>query len=311
MRILIADDDLTSRLLLSGVLRRHGYEVVETRDGSAALAAMQAADAPRLAILDWVMPGLDGLEVLQRLRAEVSERPPYIIMLTARGGKADVIQGLDAGANDYLSKPFDPGELRARIEVGRRMVEIQDALLESREKLAYQASHDILTGLLNRGAILAALGRAVVDLSAAPVEPASRVPLCLAMVDIDRFKAINDRHGHQTGDEVLAGLAAMLQAGAAGLPGASWSVGRLGGEEFLLVGRLPAPETAALQAGFEALRAQVAAGPIATRSGPISITVSIGVACADGDQAADALLSRADRALYTAKGAGRNQVVVD
>lgn len=326
MRILIADDDLTSRLLLSGVLHRHGYEVVETRDGSAALAAMQAPEAPRLAILDWVMPGLDGLEVLQRLRASASERPPYIIMLTARGGKADLIQGLDAGANDYLSKPFDPGELRARIEVGRRMVEIQDALLESREKLAYQASHDILTGLLNRRAILEALDQAVqalspaadpADAAAPPLAstPASRGPgLCVAMVDIDRFKAINDRHGHQTGDEVLSGLAATLQSAAAELPsaGEAWRVGRLGGEEFLLVGRLPAAlDAAALQDCFDRLREQVVRCPPRTRSGAIPITVSIGVASADADPRADALLSRADRALYAAKGAGRNRVVVD
>lgn len=309
MRILIADDDLTSRLLLSGVLRRHGYEVLETRDGTAALAAMQAPDAPRLAILDWVMPGLDGLEVLKQLRAVPSEQPPYIIMLTARGGKADLIRGLDAGANDYLSKPFDPGELRARIEVGRRMVEIQDALMESREKLAYQANHDILTGLLNRRAILEALDQAVLSTGADGLQ------LCLAMADIDRFKAINDRHGHQTGDEVLAGLAAALDAGATTLLASPEAeapqLGRLGGEEFLLICRMPAEaDPAALQAHFDAVRARIAASPVRTRSGEIPITLSVGVARAEAGTTADALLTAADRALYAAKNAGRNRVVM-
>lgn len=307
MRILIADDDLTSRMLLAGVLRRHGYEVVETRDGTAALAAMQAPDAPRLAILDWVMPGLDGLQVVEQLRATPCERPPYVIMLTARGGKADLIRGLDAGANDYLAKPFDPGELRARIEVGRRMVEIQDALLESREKLAHQASHDMLTGLLNRRAILGALDEAL----AAPA-PGGAV-WCLAMADIDRFKRINDQHGHQTGDEVLSGLAAALTMAAPSLADpATVRIGRLGGEEFLLLCPLPAALDAdALRQPFEDLRERLAATPLATRAGPIAVTVSIGVARANADATADALLAAADRALYAAKAAGRNCVVVD
>lgn len=306
MRILIADDDLTSRMLLAGVLRRHGYEVVETREGLAALAAMQVPDAPRLAILDWVMPGLDGLQVVERLRASPSERPPYVIMLTARGGKADLIRGLDAGANDYLAKPFDPGELRARIEVGRRMVEIQDALLESREKLAYQASHDILTDLLNRRAILEAL-----DAAMGEVPDGDRI--CgLAMADIDRFKRINDEYGHQAGDEVLSGLASALRAAVPGLEAEPVQLGRLGGEEFLLICRLPVSlEPADLHARFDALRQQIASVPLQTRAGPMGITVSIGVARAQPGQSADALLAAADRALYAAKGAGRNRVVVE
>jgi diguanylate cyclase (GGDEF)-like protein len=309
MRILIADDDLTSRMLLAGVLRRHGYEVVETLDGIAALAAMQGPDAPRLAILDWVMPGLDGLQVVEQLRARPTERPPYLIMLTARGGKADLIRGLDSGANDYLAKPFDPGELRARIEVGRRMVEIQDALLESRATLAHQASHDMLTGLLNRRAILeavdAALGQA----------PAAGCGWYLAMIDIDRFKRINDAHGHQVGDEVLTGLATLLRAAAPTLGAEAAEavrIGRLGGEEFLLLCLLPISlDLQALHEHFDALCRQVAATPQDTRVGPIPITISIGVSRACEGRNADTLLANADRALYAAKGTGRNRVVVD
>jgi DNA-binding response OmpR family regulator len=135
MRILIAEDDLTSRSMLAAVLRKAGHEVVETVDGATAWEALQRPDAPRLAILDWMMPGMDGLEVVRRVRALQTERSPYIMMLTAKGDRADIIAGLDAGANDYLAKPFHIGELRARVKVGCRLVETQDALAAKVEEL--------------------------------------------------------------------------------------------------------------------------------------------------------------------------------
>jgi DNA-binding response OmpR family regulator len=133
MRILIAEDDLTSRTILAGVLKESGHEVIATVNGADAWDALQQPDAPRLVILDWLMPKLDGLEVLRRVRARQTDRPPYIIMLTVKSGKADIIAGLDAGADDYLSKPFDAGELRARINVGQRMIEMQANLAEVRQ----------------------------------------------------------------------------------------------------------------------------------------------------------------------------------
>jgi sigma-B regulation protein RsbU (phosphoserine phosphatase) len=141
MRILIAEDDLTSRSILAAVLTKGGHEVVETVDGATAWDALQRPDAPRLAILDWMMPAMDGLEVVRRVRALRPERPPYIIVLTAKGAKADVVTGLNAGADDYLTKPFDAGELRARVEVGRRMVEIQDTLAAKVEELHLALDH--------------------------------------------------------------------------------------------------------------------------------------------------------------------------
>lgn len=135
MRILIAEDDLTSRTVLSAVLKKQGHEVTTTVNGAEAWQALQMPDAPTLAILDWMMPEMDGLEVVRRVRTLQTDRPPYIIMLTAKGEKADIIAGLDAGANDYLTKPFNIGELRARIEVGCRMVEMQDALAAKIQEL--------------------------------------------------------------------------------------------------------------------------------------------------------------------------------
>ena len=135
MRILIAEDDATSRLMLAAMVKRNGHDVVETEDGAQAWEALQQADAPRMAILDWMMPKMDGLEVIRRVRAQEAERPPYLIMLTAKDGKADIVAGLEAGADDYLAKPFDHSELRARIEVGRRLADMQDALVSKVEEL--------------------------------------------------------------------------------------------------------------------------------------------------------------------------------
>jgi len=135
MRILIAEDDLTSRTMLAEILRRHHHEVVEAAEGAAALALLQAPAAPALAILDWMMPKLDGLEVVRQVRAQPAKQPPYLIMLTSKGEKANIIHGLGSGANDYIAKPFDAAELLARIDVGRRMVELQAELVARNEEL--------------------------------------------------------------------------------------------------------------------------------------------------------------------------------
>jgi DNA-binding response OmpR family regulator len=135
MKILIAEDDVTSRTVLTGVLKRRGHAVTVTVDGAEVWQALQQPEAPRLVILDWMMPEIDGAEILRRVRAVPTDRPPYIIMLTSKDAKADIIAGLEAGANDYLAKPFDPGELLARVEVGRRLLEMQDALAAKVEEL--------------------------------------------------------------------------------------------------------------------------------------------------------------------------------
>jgi CheY-like chemotaxis protein len=135
MRILIAEDDLTSRLTLTELLKKQGHEVVAVVNGTEALEELRKPDAPALAILDWLMPQVDGAEVVRQIRTLKTDRPPYLIMLTIRGEKADIIRGLTAGANDYLSKPFDAGELCARIEAGRRMLDMQDSLASKVEAL--------------------------------------------------------------------------------------------------------------------------------------------------------------------------------
>ncbi len=296
MRILIADDDVTSRLVLAGVLRKHGHEVLETVDGEAAWTVMQSADAPRLAILDWVMPGLAGLEVCGRVRALGSDQPPYIILLTSMTEKADIVAGLEAGADDYLAKPFDVSELRARVDVGRRVIELQHRLLQARDALAHAAMHDPLTGLLNRRAFSEALARELSRLR--------RQPHCLALgiFDVDHFKAVNDSFGHQVGDEVLCGLVRRVQANLRGHD----ILGRLGGDEFLVLTEQERDEDAA--AIFERARAAVAARPIPTMAGDVPLTVSFGVKICEPADTEETLVGAADAAMYQAKSDGGNRV---
>ncbi len=297
MRILIAEDDLTSRTVLTAVLKKQGHEVVATEDGAQAWEAMQKPDAPKLAIFDWMMPEMDGPEVVRRVRTLQSDLPAYIIMLTSKDEKADIIAGLEAGANDYLAKPYDAGELRARVEVGRRMVEMRAALIQSREALAHQATHDPLTGMLNRRAILVHLDQ---ELARATRRGEA---LAVGMCDIDHFKRINDTYGHQAGDEVLRGLTKILNDNLRKYD----SVGRMGGEEFLMI--VPLKEETDYMSLFTRVCAQVAASTIMTRAGALSVSVSIGVACAVAGSTVDEILGTADVALYRAKAQGRNCAV--
>jgi two-component system, cell cycle response regulator len=296
MLILIAEDDITSRVMLAGILKKSGYEVIEAVNGLEALKLLQREDAPQLAILDWIMPEMDGIEVVHRIRAIQTNRPPYIIMLTAKSEKVDIITGLDAGSNDYLPKPFDIGELRSRIEVGRRMIEMQDELVKSKEALEYQATHDDLTGMLNR--------RAILDLLSKELARARRFGhvLAIGMCDIDHFKKINDLYGHQTGNEVLCGLAKILMENLRVYD----SAGRVGGEEFLII--IPLDEINEFPTAFNRLCMKIAESKIITRSGSISITVSIGTALSSKEITVDQMLIESDSALYRAKSEGRNCV---
>ncbi len=297
MRILIADDSQTCRMILSGALKEYGYDVLETVDGMQAWVELSKPNAPSIAILDWVMPKLDGLELIQKVREANSERPPYIIMLTGKSETKDIISGLDAGANDYLIKPFDPNELRARVQVGRRIIELQDALMKTNEKLNYQATHDPLTGLLNRRAIFEKLG----DLFSHT--GIGDTVLCAGILDIDHFKRINDTYGHQTGDDILCKLTNILEE----IIGDSDYIGRIGGEEYLIITTAASEEE--MSARFERYRRQIDETRLMTRSGALSISVSIGVACSMYKTTVDELLAAADSALYDAKNQGRNRVI--
>jgi two-component system cell cycle response regulator len=301
VKILLAEDSAFARQLLRDSLIAGGYEVVLAEDGERAWHALQGPDAPALALLDWMMPGLDGLEVCRRVRAAAREPYVYIILLTGRERPQDVVEGLAAGADDYLKKPFDNQELQARIRTGRRMVELHAQLVAAREALREQATTDALTGVANRRTILETLGR--------ELERARRAGTSCAVVfaDLDHFKRVNDVHGHAAGDAVLRHAASTMRSTLRPYD----LLGRYGGEEFVVV--LPGCDVAGARAVAERLRASVAASAAVVGEASLPVTCSLGVAVASdpggGDR--DRLLSAADAALYRAKQGGRDRVVVD
>lgn len=298
LRILIAEDDASSRLLLQKVLEKWGYQVVPVGDGERALAVLTGDEPPALAILDWMMPGLDGVEVCRRVRALELDDPPYLILLTSRADKQDVAMALEAGADDYVLKPFDRDELRARLVVGRRFVELNRSLLEAKAALERQAVTDPLTGVLNRRGILDKL-----ETEVARAERQGK-PLSVALLDIDHFKSINDRYGHSVGDVVLRAVVERTQAALRAYD----SVGRFGGEEFLMV--IPGLRAGEARGVLERVRLRVGETPVATENVLVPVTVSIGGAGYQGGSI-DALIREADDALYRAKAQGRDRTVVD
>jgi len=292
LRILIADDEAGTRLILETLLKKQHYEVVVARDGTEAWAVLERDDTPTLAIIDWMMPGMDGPEICRKIRQTGGTRYVYIIILTAKEQQRDLVIGLDAGADDYLRKPFHPEELRARLRAGERILKLQS-------DLRAQATRDHLTGALNRGTILEILQRELAH------SARKKESIAIIMADLDNFKQVNDTHGHLIGDAVLKEAAGRLSA-----PLRSYdALGRYGGEEFLCV--LPGCGRDSAQAIAERMCDAVAAAPVRTSAGDIRINVSLGFALADSAarMKADGLISAADDALYRAKRDGRNRVV--
>ena len=299
MKILVADDDAVSRRLLETTLNRAGFEVQVAADGTTAAAILTAEDGPRLALLDWMMPGMDGPGVCREVRVHRKDPYVYMLLLTSKETKDDVIAGLASGADDYLTKPFHPEELKARLRTGQRILELEDKLVEAREEMRFKATHDPLTQLWNHGLILEFLER---ELSRARREGNS---VAILLCDLDLFKSVNDRYGHLVGDEVLRETARRLLAAVRPYD----AVGRYGGEEFLVL--LPHCDKNCGQDRAGQIRLLVSERPVLTAQGPVSFTLSVGgLASSDwGQLNAEQLLKQADLALYRAKAAGRNCVV--
>ncbi len=298
MRILVAEDECVTQRILQALLRNWGDEVVSVSDGSAAWEVLDRPDAPRLALVDWMMPGLDGLEICQRLRSAQNRPYTYVLIITSRNHSDDLVRALEAGADDYLTKPINHSELRARLQTGRRILGLQEQLLAAHEELKRKASHDILTALWNRGAILEILERELVH------GGREGVPLSIIMCDVDYFKRINDNFGHLTGDAALREAADRLRTT---LRQSDW-LGRFGGEEFLAV--LPRCDLTEGIRTAERLREAIGAEPFPLAEGPMALTLSLGVAATDGKRTPpmNHLLHIADAALFRAKRAGRNRV---
>jgi two-component system, cell cycle response regulator len=298
VKVLIAEDDMVSRRLLEAMLARWGYDVVITRDGTEAWQVLQGPDAPPLAILDWMMPGIDGVEVCRLVRQRVQEPYIYLLLLTTKGRRENIIEGLDAGADDYLTKPFDPHELQVRLRTGKRIVTLQAELIEARETLRIQASHDSLTGVWNRRAILE---RLETELARAEREG---TPVAVVLADLDHFKRINDSYGHIAGDAVLCEAVNRMRVSLRFYD----AIGRYGGEEFLMV--LPGCTAQDAVNLADRLRMSISRETVEITGGHIVVTTSLGVAASDTIPVLDAasLIRAADTALYRAKAGGRNCV---
>ena len=290
MKILIADDEPLSRRLLEKTLQKAGYDVVAVPNGLAAVEQLCKSDGPRLALLDWEMPELDGPAVCREIRKKKELGYVYMILLTSKGLKTDIVAGLGSGADDYLTKPFDPEELKARLRTGQRILHLEGRLVEARENMRFKATHDALTSLFNRGVIMDLLGR---EISRSRRE---RVPTAIMLCDLDHFKRINDSHGHLIGDEVLQEVARRLL-----LSVRSYDyVGRYGGEEFLVI--LNNCDAVSAPGRAEEIRKAISDSPVQTSIGPFPITMSMGMHQTEkwGFRSVEELLHDVDLALYAA-----------
>jgi two-component system cell cycle response regulator len=298
MRILIADDDALSRTLLERTLEREGYEVTAVDNGRSAMEHLCCQDGPRLALLDWVMPELDGPAVCREVRKKREQPYVHMVLLTSKESKQDVVEGLESGADDYLVKPFDAAELKARLRTGLRILQLEDKLVEAREHMRFKATHDPLTGLFNRGVI--------VDLLAREVARADREGSCSIVLlgDVDHFKAINDTRGHVVGDAVLKEIANRILGSVRSYD----YVGRYGGEEFLVV--LTNCDASLAPSRAEQIRRAIERAPVQTAWDPIPVTMSLGVLATKdcGLRTVEEIIHEVDVALYRAKAAGRNCV---
>jgi two-component system, cell cycle response regulator len=296
MKILIADDEAVSRHLLEKTLTRASYEVIAVENGVLAAEQLCRPDGPRLALLDWVMPELLGPDVCRHVRQCRDQPYVYMVLLTSKESKQDVVAGLESGADDYLIKPFDPDELKARLRTGLRILQLEDKLVEAREGMRFKATHDPLTSLLNRGVIMDLISK---ELVRAQREKSS---ITVLLGDLDHFKQVNDTYGHPIGDEVLRETARRLLASVRSYD----LVGRYGGEEFLMVLNSCGPINAFARA--EQIRAAISKLPVQTARGALPVTMSLGVLPTGelGPRSLEDILAEVDVALYAAKMAGRN-----
>jgi two-component system cell cycle response regulator len=299
MKVLVADDDPITRCVLEALMRKWGHQAVVAQDGHDALEALSMAAGPRMAILGRLSRSVNAPDICRQLRAtETGQDYAYVILLGTGHERAYLLEALEAGADDFVSKPFDARELRVRMRAGERVLHLNAELITAREELQVRATHDSLTTLWNRAAALEAFDR---ELNRAGREC---TPVGLAIADIDNFKRVNDAFGHQSGDVILAETAWRLKSAIRMYD----TLGRYGGEEF--IGVFPGISETDLVAVAERMRLAVSEMPVEVGSHGIEVTVSIGLALGSVETSLDphALIQAADEALYGAKRSGRNRV---
>jgi len=300
MKVLIADDENISRRKLEKFLEDLGYRVISCKGGLEAWDVIQSENAPNLLILDWMMPGMDGMEICRKVRELAREPYTYILLLTSRGAQEDIVKGMEAGADDYIIKPFNQNELKARLAAGKRIVELNEDLLIMRKNLERQAIYDELTGIYNRYHMVEILEK---EFSRAL---RYQTELSCLLLDLDFFKEVNDTFGHAFGDLVLREFSTCLklEARKTDIPF------RYGGEEFMLL--LPNTDIGGALNVAEKIRSSCEAKKYDDGNNSTTVTVSIGVASVKQHKLTDGkeLMAFADKALYRAKTEGRNRVEV-
>jgi diguanylate cyclase (GGDEF)-like protein len=296
MKILVADDDPTSRRIIEACLTDAGYDVSIAEDGAQALEMIGRPDSPRLLVLDRTMPHVDGLDVCRAIRKSAMQPDVYIILLTGKSERQEIAEGFEAGADDYMTKPFDAMELQARVRTGARIVERQVELIAAREELRSGAMYDSLTGVINRGAFI--------DLLAKEVARAERyeTPLAVILAEIDGFQGLLDRYGDSAGEIVLVEAAHRLRTSLR----VSDSIWRYAGPAFAIVAPGCSANAAAILA--ERFRLGISSKSIALEHEAVVVTMSFGVAGTADMREAGGLLRTADEALSRAKKGGTNRV---
>jgi diguanylate cyclase (GGDEF)-like protein len=299
MRVLIADDSILSRRLLEQSLKQWGYDVVVACDGGEAWEILTQDHSPPIAILDWMMPGFTGPELCRLIRSKTSETYTYILLLTSRNEKEDVVEGLDSGADDYITKPFDRHELQVRLRAGTRIVDLQAQLLRTQEALRFQATRDYLTQLWNRSAIVEVLQK---ELSRSQREHTS---VGVVLADLDHFKQINDNYGHGAGDAALKEAARRMLNSVREYD----FIGRYGGEEFLIV--LPGADALTARTLADRMRLAIKSEALDFGGARIQLSCSFGCSCsARGASSVEEIIHQSDEALYSAKRSGRDRAVI-
>lgn len=297
IKILVADDSAVYRKLVEHAFSDLGYTILFAGNGREALRLF-SQHRPALVITDWTMPDISGLELCERLRSEFATLYPYVILLTSNTEKEQVVEGLTAGADDYLTKPFHPGELQARVRVGLRIVNLHREIQDKNRQLEELALTDPLTGLSNR--------RAIDEWAPRALSAAARhgFPVWLALADLDLFKRVNDTFGHKTGDVVLRRFAEILRSNTR----KSNICGRFGGEEFITI--ITHADQDDVMLAIERIRHSFEQQRFDVGGRTFTTTVSFGVAGFEGKEAPslEELINEADQALYSAKEKGRNRI---
>ena len=303
MRVLLVDDEIETLSLLGLLLHQYGYETIQIRDGLEAWQALQeaheAGDQVQLVITDWMMPGLEGPHLIKKIREANFSGYTYIILMTARASRKDMVEGIRAGADDYLVKPYDPDEVVARISIAERILNLEKMLVEQKKQLVVMATYDEMTGLLNR--------RKLTEIALIELARARRQdkPIGMIMIDIDHFKSVNDCYGHEVGDAALRLIANTVKSHLRPYDQA----GRWGGEEFLLL--LPGASIGDAVIIAERLRVSLSGTPLViSDQTTIKLSASFGVVSTNqfSFTTFDELVRLADNALYKAKNNGRNRV---